>query len=232
MIKITLLISFFIFFFTGCENSSDLKKLAQQLRKEKSIKNHKILPKKKSISKIIKTNKKEKIIKEVEKKLLVNKEETKTKTKVNTNIKNLNLTTLNKKILKIKFKKDGITFENFPNKIIILDIFTTWCPPCIQTLPHMISLQKKYKKNLQVIGILMDEKIRESEALEFKQKHHINYMITIGKNNRVLTDTWGGISGFPTIIIFDKNGTYFNHYNGAPPLEMLQSDMKKVLRKK
>lgn len=96
----------------------------------------------------------------------------------------------------------------------------------------MVKLQKKYKKSLQIIGVLHEDKIKESRALSFKKKHHINYPLTIGKANFVLTDNWGGVSGYPTIIIFDKDGKYFNHYNGAPPLEMLQSDIKKILRKK
>jgi len=200
---------FFILIFTGCENSSDLEKLAKKLTNEQNT----TLQAKKE-----KTDLK-----------LVNKEEPKKVT--NKPVKDLNLTTLTQKNIKLIFSDDGIKFKTYPKKVVILDIFTTWCPPCLKSIPHMTSLQKKYKKNLQIIGVLMEDKITQSEALEFKKKHHINYPITLGKNNFVLTNTWGGVSGYPTIIIFDKSGKYFNHYNGAPPIEMLESDMKKVLKK-
>jgi len=202
-------IIFLMIIFTGCENSSDLEKLAKKLSKEK---NTTTLPKQKKV-----------------KQKLVNKE--KVKSIVNEQIKDLNLTTLTNKNIKLTFTDDGIKFNTYQNKIVILDIFTTWCPPCLRSIPHMTTLQKKYKKNLQIIGVLMEDKITRSEALEFKKKHHINYPITLGKNNFILTSTWGGVSGYPTIIIFDKSGKYFNHYNGAPPIEMLESDMKKVLKK-
>jgi len=200
---------FFILIFTGCENSSDLEILAKKLSNEKNT--------------TIQTKKEKTDLK------LVNKEEPKKATAKL--VKDLNLTTLTQKNIKLTFSDDGIKFETYPNKVVILDIFTTWCPPCLKSIPHMISLQKKYKKNLQIIGVLMEDKITQSEALEFKKKHHINYPITLGKNNFILTQTWGGVSGYPTIIIFDKNGKYFNHYNGAPPIEMIESDMKKVLKK-
>ena len=206
--KITPFVIFFIVLLTGCENSHDLTKIAKKLKDEQK---HSI----KSVP--------------IVKKALVNKEAEK---KVEKKVTDLNLTTLSKDMISLKFNDNGIIFKNYPNKIVILDVFTTWCPPCLESIPHMIKLQKRYKKSIQIIGILHEDKIRESIALEFKKKHHINYPLTIGKNNFVLTETWGGVSGYPTIIIFDKDGKYFNHYNGAPPLEMLQSDIKKILRKK
>jgi len=217
-----MLIVFFILIFTGCESKSDLQELAKRLHDEK---NTTVVQKHSTKKRILKIEEKP-----IQKEKLVNIEK-KEKSEQIKAITDLNLTTLSKKNINLKFSDDGISFKTYPNKIVILDIFTTWCPPCIESIPHMNELQKKYKKNLQIIGVLMEDKIRESEALEFKQKHHINYPITFGKNNFILTKTWGGVSGYPTIIIFDKNGKYFNHYNGAPPLEMLESDMKKVLKK-
>ncbi len=210
----------FILLFSGCENSHDLKNLAKKLEDEKkqSIKNV-------SVEKKVPSKEPEKKVK-----VLVNKEPE--KKEIKKAITDLNLTTLFDKTISLKFSEDGISFKNYPNKIVILDVFTTWCPPCLESIPHMIKLQKKYKKSLQIIGVLHEDKIKKSFALAFKKKHHINYPLTIGKNNFVLTENWGGVSGYPTIIIFDKSGKYFNHYNGSPPFEMLQSDIKKILRKR
>ena len=196
-----------MFIFTGCEDKNDLATIAKKLQNEKN-----------------------QTIPAIPKKKLVNKEQP--KKEIKKSVTDLNLTTLSKKIIKLRFKDNGIDFKTYPKKIVILDVFTTWCPPCLESIPHMRELQKKYKKSLQIVGVLHEDKIQESQALSFKKKHHINYPLTIGKNNFVLTETWGGVSGYPTIIIFDKSGKYFNHYNGAPPLEMLQSDIKKILRKK
>ena len=160
---------------------------------------------------------------------LINKEPQKL---VKNDIKDLNLTTTSNQNISLRFLEDGIEFKDFEDKIVILDIFTTWCPPCIESFPHLSKLQKKYKKDLKVIGILMEENRKNEEIEKFMKKHHINYPVSNTKENFTLVDTWGGVSGYPTIIIFDKKGRYFNHYNGSPPIEMLITDIKKALRKK
>ncbi len=221
----------FVFLLIGCENKNDLALLAKKLKsqKEQSLKNKSDTTVKKEKYKKQKKIQNQKAVKKDDKEEFVNKEIVKKEIK---NITDLNLTTLSNKTIKLRFKDNGIDFKTYPKKVVILDVFTTWCPPCLESIPHLVELQKKYKDSLQVIGILHEDNIRKSIVLKFKKEHHINYPITVGKNNFVLTNTWGGVSGYPTIIIFDKNGDYFNHYNGSPPLEMLQSDIKKILEKR
>jgi len=234
MLKTIISLLSIILFFSGCEKKDDFQKIIQKLKDQNQTK-VKIAkqPKIKQETKLVKadknTTKKETKLKQVKvKEVLVNKEKEKKKEKITS----LTLKTPNNKEIHLKFLDDGIIFDEYKNKVVVLDIFTTWCPPCIESIPHINQIQKLFKKDLQVIGILMEEDKRDSEVLQFIKKHNINYPITNSKENFVLTKTWGGISGYPTIIIFDKNGTYFNHYNGSPPLEMLESDIKKALRKK
>ena len=214
-----------ISFFTGCERRNNFEDVIKKLKAENKLyeKNttsaQKIIPHKKEKIQLPKV--------EVKQETLINKEKPQHRKKVT----NLTLKSVSGKKLNLKFLEEGITFSQYKNKVVILDVFTTWCPPCIKSIPHLIQLQKKYKKDIQIIGILMEENKKNSEVSDFIKKHNINYPITNCKENFTLADTWGGISGYPTIIIFDKNGTYFNHFNGAPPIEMLESDIKKVLKK-
>jgi thiol-disulfide isomerase/thioredoxin len=240
MYKIIISLFFFIYFLTlvGCEDKSAyddvIKKLKEQNKtiitksQTQNINKQKVKNKtKKETKKVREIKKVEKVEENSSKETFVNKEEIKTKKKIS----NLTLKTSTDKLINLKFKDDGIVFEDYKDKIIILDIFTTWCPPCIESIPHLNQLQKQYKKKIQIIGILMEEDKKNSEVLAFKKKYHIKYPITNSRENFTLVDTWGGVSGYPTIIIFDKNGTYFNHFNGSPPIEMLESDIKKALRK-
>jgi thiol-disulfide isomerase/thioredoxin len=239
MFKIIISLFYLIYFFSGCENryayDNIIKKLKEQNKQNEQnstiiIKNENKVIEKEDIkikqTKAIQASNKIPQ-KEMEEKF-VNKEE---ETKIEKKITNLELKTANNDTIKLYFQDDGISFEKYKNKIVILDIFTTWCPPCIESIPHLNQLQKQYKKDLQIIGILMEEDKKNSEVLAFKKKYNIKYPITNSKENFTLVDTWGGVSGYPTIIIFDKNGKYFNHFNGSPPIEMLESDIKKALRK-
>jgi len=238
MFKIIISLFYLIYFFSGCENryayDDIIKKLKEQKEQNSTVinKNENKDIKKKEIkikqTKTITVTVPNKVLQKETKEKFVNKEE---ETKIEKKITNLELKTANDDTIKLYFQTDGISFEKYKNKIIILDIFTTWCPPCIESIPHLNQLQKQYKKDLQIIGILMEEDKKNSEVLAFKKKYNIKYPITNSKENFTLVDTWGGVSGYPTIIIFDKNGTYFNHFNGSPPIEMLESDIKKALRK-
>ncbi len=133
--------------------------------------------------------------------------------------------------IKVKFKGERVIFEKYKNKVVIIEVFTTWCPNCLKSFVYLDKLSSKYRNKVKVIGILLEKGRRNSEILKFKDKHHIKYTITNGEANFKLIQKWGGVSGYPTIIIFDKSGNYFNHYNGLPPYEMLKSDIKKVIRK-
>ena len=58
------------------------------------------------------------------------------------------LTALDKKQYVVKKVTDGFILEGAQDKIVIFDIFATWCPPCRAAAPHLSSLKEKYKDKL------------------------------------------------------------------------------------
>ena len=80
-------------------------------------------------------------------------QETKKPMNSKTSFKHLNSKLFNYKLRDISGKKFKI--NTFKEKIIIIDFWATWCPPCIKEIPHFIELQKKYN-DVQVIGISLD----------------------------------------------------------------------------
>ena len=135
--------------------------------------------------------------------------------------KNINLTQI----------ENGFDFKEFQGKIVLINFFATWCPPCIYEIPHLNNLQKKYKDKLQIIGILLEEDKTLEEANNFIQKHSISYPVTYTAKNFNLATQLGGIDSIPTSILYDANGVYATHYNGAAPEEMIDADIQKVLNK-
>jgi len=224
MVKTIISIFSLILLLSGCQDRSSLEKLAQKMKNKATN----IVQTKEQNQTAVEQNQ---TVTE-ENQTVAEEKENKEEVPIAPKLTNLTLQTLSHDSIKLKFQEEGIEFEKYKNKIVILDIFTTWCPPCMAVFPHLVDIQKKYKKDVQFIGLLMEEGRRDSEILEFKKKHKLNYPITNSKENFTLVNTWGGVSGYPTIIIFDKNGTYFNHFNGAAPQEMLEADIKKVLKLK
>lgn len=127
--------------------------------------------------------------------------------------------------------KDGFTFSNAKNKVVLICFFATWCPPCKAEIPHLVNLQEKYKGNLQIIGILLEKNKDIDEIKNFINYNAINYPITNGDGNYKLTDMVGGVKSIPFMIMYDKSGNYSTHYLGAIPEEMIDSDIENTLKK-
>ncbi len=60
-----------------------------------------------------------------------------------------NLKTTDGKPVKITAKKDGWVFEGYEGKVILLNFFGTWCPPCKAEIPHLNNIREKLKKILK-----------------------------------------------------------------------------------
>ncbi len=124
----------------------------------------------------------------------------------------------------------GLIFDKFKGKVLVLDFFATWCPPCRAEIPHLINLQKKYKdKGVQFISILMERDRDNMEIEEFAKSYGFNYPIMNSSNNVLLSQALGGIQSLPTLVIFNRKGEYYAHFIGAIPEEMLAAKIDEVL---
>jgi len=125
----------------------------------------------------------------------------------------------------------GLKFKGYEGKIILLDFFATWCPPCRAEMPHLVNLQKKYSDKIQIFSVLMEENKDNSELQDFIKQFDLNFPVLNSKENFFLSQALGGIKSLPTLVIYDKNGEYFTHFLGAAPEEMLDATIQKALAK-
>lgn len=94
-----------------------------------------------------------------------------------------------------------ITKETIKDKILILDFWATWCPPCRESIPVFNALHQS-EKDVIIIAVSIDQD--PSILPNFIRKNKINYSVAV--SNRQLNDAVNGIQGVPTAIIFDKKG--------------------------
>ena len=158
------------------------------------------------------------------------REATKTEQKTTTtNI--IQLKTTDGNSIKLTALENGIKFDDYPNKIILLDFFATWCPPCKAEIPHLNIIQDVFKDHVQIIGILMEESKSNEDIENFKANLSMNFPVTNCPENFALSNALGGIKSLPTMVMYDKNGEYFTHYVGAAPQEMIEADIQKAIEK-
>ena len=121
----------------------------------------------------------------------------------------------------------SVSLADFRGKVIILDFWATWCPPCIKEIPDFIELYKQYEdKGFAMVGISLDQ-AGISVVKSFVQKSKINYpiMMTDGKVDKA----YGGITSIPTTFIIDPAGNIRKKYVGYNSKAVFENDIKALL---
>ena len=110
--------------------------------------------------------------------------------------------------------------SDLKGKVVILDFWATWCGPCMQSIPELVRLQKKYSdKDLVVLGVSMDTAAQASdeELKKFIRKFGINYPVM--RDDGVVSKSYFGDSdiGIPTMYVINREGKIVNIIDGFTP---------------
>ncbi len=124
-------------------------------------------------------------------------------------------------------KGNAIQLSSFKGKVIILDFFATWCPPCRQEIPDFIALQEEYKdKDFVMIGVSLTPL---DDVKPFTEKLGINYTVLIGDDKA--ESAYGPIRSIPTTFVIDKDFKVAKKYIGFRAKEVFENDVKELLSK-
>jgi len=119
-----------------------------------------------------------------------------------------------------------VSLSEFSGKVVILDFFASWCPPCRQEVPDFIELEKEYSgKGFAMVGISL---VNAGEARDFAEKTGINYTVLIDDNK--VSDLYGPIRSIPTTFILDRSGKIARLYIGFRPKNVFEADIKELLK--
>ena len=137
----------------------------------------------------------------------------------------------------LKMKHDIYSFSNIKQPIIMVTLFSTWCPPCRGQIPHLSNLQKKFKESLFILGALVHDDIKEEALKKFIIAEKALFFISVNQENNLafanmITPKLRLKKDFPMpLMILFFRGKYFTHYEGSMPEEMIESDIEQLLIK-
>ncbi len=120
-----------------------------------------------------------------------------------------------------------VRLSDFDNKVVMINFFATYCPPCRMEIPDFVKLQKKYEKEgFTVIGITVDE--NPTVMLPpFMERLGMNYPV-LQATNKVLQD-YRNVYALPRTFILDREHHIIRDYTGMVTEEEIEPIIKQAL---
>jgi thiol-disulfide isomerase/thioredoxin len=110
-----------------------------------------------------------------------------------------------------------IKLEDYKGKVVIVNLWATWCGPCREEMPHLVELQNKYKdKGFEIIGLSIEENDTEEMIKNFAKEMNLNY--TLGWIDEKTVDEFMRLSkqnGIPQSFLINRNGELAGIFFGA-----------------
>lgn len=104
-----------------------------------------------------------------------------------------------------------ISMADLKGKVVLVNFWATWCPPCRAEIPDLIALQAKYKDQLVIIGVSEDE-IPPAEVKAFATGQKMNYPIVMSSPE--LSSIFKGVAALPTTFVIDPEGKIQQRHTG------------------
>jgi cytochrome c biogenesis protein CcmG/thiol:disulfide interchange protein DsbE len=104
--------------------------------------------------------------------------------------------------------------EDFRGQAVVLDFYATYCPPCLEEIPHLVKLQQRYgPQGLKVVGLNVGGEEDQAKVPEFVGRLGIQYQL--GNPDRLFVDAFfAGNSAIPQTLVFDRQGQLVKHLTG------------------
>jgi thiol-disulfide isomerase/thioredoxin len=119
--------------------------------------------------------------------------------------------------------------KNPTDKLLVVNLWATWCGPCVAEMPELVTMHRMYRKrNFQMVTISVDQLEQQDAALKLLKENHAsmtNYIAAIGSVDKIaeaLDKEWQGPVPY-TLLIAPGGKIIYRHTNAIDPIEVRQA---------
>ncbi|EDP75663.1 TlpA disulfide reductase family protein [Hydrogenivirga sp. 128-5-R1-1] len=116
-----------------------------------------------------------------------------------------------------------VSLKDYRGKVVLLNFWATWCPPCREEMPLFVRMYEKYKdKGFEILAVSTDSSLEPVK--KFVKEYRINFPVLYDDKNVV---SLYGIQGLPTSFLIDRDGVILKVRLGE--YKEIEKDLKEVL---
>jgi len=111
-------------------------------------------------------------------------------------------------------------------KVVFVNFWATWCPPCRAEIPVLIDLANRYKDRLQIVGVSVDDG-DPADVKQFVKEAGINYPIVMA--DRAILKEYGGVPALPTLFVVNPDGNVVQKHEGLFSNALYEAEVRLLL---
>ena len=120
-----------------------------------------------------------------------------------------------------------VKLSDLRGKVVLLNFWATWCPPCKAELPDLDALYREYGPEYDFVVVGVDVEEDQATVRDFVQQNRLSYPLLLDGDGQVSNDTYS-IRSLPTSMLIDRQGIIRDQWIGQIPKASMLSRLKRV----
>ncbi len=137
---------------------------------------------------------------------------------------------------RLSTREQDLSLGDLRGQAVLIDVWASWCPPCIAAIPKLVQLQTSYRDKLELVGLNVDEGGWDVVQAFLARHPEINFRIARPDPDPALLlptvvdlEPLGTVSALPTAFLVDREGRLVSKYVGAGNFDRIEQDIKRLL---